>query len=288
MRLFKLSEIKNLRLRSNISFRSKANVEIQSFENFPSVALKREVRVDVFLPPGHFRHPNAAFPVLFLNDGQDMEAINLAHILEKMYAEKKLPHIIVVAIHANQDRMHEYGIASVPDYKKRGAKATQFTQFIENELIPSVKERYYCSDNVHDWVYGGFSLGGLSAFDIVWHQPELFSKVGVFSGSFWWRSKAMQAHDPDANRIVIDFLHKSKARTGMKFWLQVGTADEQEDRNNNGIIDSIDDTLDVIKELNKLGYQHGEDIHYVEVIGGQHDLPTWAKVMPDFLHWAFG
>jgi enterochelin esterase family protein len=28
-------------------------------------------------------------------------------------------------------------------------------------------------------------------------------------------------------------------------------------------------------------------VEYVEVVGGQHNEETWAKVMPDFLRWAF-
>jgi enterochelin esterase-like enzyme len=83
-------------------------------------------------------------------------------------------------------------------------------------------------------------------------------------------------------------LAQSTQRPGLKFWLQTGTEDENEDRNKNGVIDSIDDTLDVIRALQHLGYREGDDIHYLEVIGGEHNLPTWARVMPDFLQWAFG
>jgi enterochelin esterase-like enzyme len=74
----------------------------------------------------------------------------------------------------------------------------------------------------------------------------------------------------------------------MKFWFQTGTLDEADDRNGNGIIDSIDDTRDVIKALKNMGYQEGDDIKYVEVIGGEHNLPTWGRILPDFLQWAFG
>jgi len=288
MSLFNLSRRKPRRLRTSILFKTSARLEIQSFQNFPSKALGRDVHVDAYLPPGHFQHPDAAYPVLFLNDGQDMENLKLAEILERLYQQKKLPPIIIVAIHANHDRMQEYGIAGQPDYKKRGAKAQAFTAFIIEELIPAVKSRYQCSPNAQDWGYGGFSLGGLSAFDIAWRHPELFGKIGVFSGSFWWRSKAFQPHDPDTNRILIDQLQKTNRQPDMKFWLQVGTEDETADRNNNGIIDAIDDTQDVISALMQLGYREGSDIHYLEVIGGQHNLETWAKVMPDFLCWAFG
>ena len=72
----------------------------------------------------------------------------------------------------------------------------------------------------------------------------------------------------------------------MRFWFQTGTLDESCDRNNNGVIDSIDDTLDLITELKLLGYGD-EDIKYLEVEGGKHHPKTWKGVLPDFLEWAF-
>lgn len=124
--------------------------------------------------------------------------------------------------------------------------------------------------------------------DIAWHHPSVFGKIGVFSGSFWWRSKDFTDQHPDANRIMHETLNRSSPRPDMKFWLQTGTMDETSDRNNNGIIDAIDDTLDIIEELKKLGYQPDKDIQYIEVEGGTHHPSTWVKVLPDFLVWAFG
>jgi hypothetical protein len=62
--------------------------------------------------------------------------------------------------------------------------------------------------------------------------------------------------------------------------------DEKNDRNKNGIIDSIDDTLDVIKELQQKGYGE-EDIFYLEMKDGRHDAKTWAKAFPFFMQWAY-
>ena len=39
----------------------------------------------------------------------------------------------------------------------------------------------------------------------------------------------------------------------LKFFLQCGNLDEIKDRNHNGIIDSIEDTLDLVKELENKG-----------------------------------
>ncbi len=60
------------------------------------------------------------------------------------------------------------------------------------------------------------------------------------------------------------------------------------DRNHNGIIDSIDDTLGLINELVEKGYDVPKDILYLELQEGRHDIATWAKAMPEFLKWVWG
>ena len=92
----------------------------------------------------------------------------------------------------------------------------------------------------------------------------------------------------DADRIAHSMIKGTATKPELKFWLQTGTQDETADRNKNGIIDSIDDTIDLIKELEAKGYKRPEDIRYVEVVGGSHSTETWAKAMPKFLVWAFG
>lgn len=276
------------RLSKRIRFSPQGFAEQHRLTNFPSVYLQRPVVIDIFVPPSYLHQLERAFPVLLLNDGQDMEAIQMGDILERLYQQRRIPEILVVAVHTGSMRLDEYGISHRPDYKNRGAKATEYAQFVTRELLPALRLRYRCSERQEHWAIAGFSLGGLSAFDIGWHHHHIFSKIGVFSGSFWWRSQVFQEHNPDGHRILHDVLRNSKKREGLRFWLQTGTEDETSDRNHNGIIDSIDDTLDLIKELKALGYNEQRDIRYVEIFGGRHDLPTWAKIMPDFLQWAFG
>jgi len=74
----------------------------------------------------------------------------------------------------------------------------------------------------------------------------------------------------------------------LKFWFKAGTEDESSDRTQNGIIDAIDDTLDLIFELEEKGYRRGPDIGYVEIAGGGHNQETWGKAMPEFLSWLCG
>ncbi|WP_235985743.1 alpha/beta hydrolase [Mucilaginibacter segetis] len=250
-----------------------------------SALLKRTVTCTLIMPD----EETIARPLnlLLMNDGQEAGQLELTATLDNLYNSNKIAPVIVAAINAGDDRLQEYGTAGTPDYKKRGAKAALYTQFITTELLPLIKAdtgiEYFETTAI-----AGFSLGGLSALDIAWNNPDLFDKVGAFSGSFWWRSKGLAKGYTDADRIMHRIIKNSAGKPALKFWLQTGTKDETADRNKNGIIDSIDDTIDLIKELLNKGYQRPDDIQYVEIVGGMHNTDTWAKAMPMFLQWAFG
>ena len=251
-----------------------------------SEALERTIQIDCFFPA----MPWAAgeLSLLLINDGQDMANLDLAGILEKLYAADEIRPLLCVAMHAGEDRKQEYGTASVTDYKGRGSKATQYTQFVLEELIPFIRRHYHIPE-FRDKAMAGFSLGALSALDIVWHHPAEFATVGVFSGSLWWRMRDQDHPDySDAtDRIMHQLIRDGGYYPWLRFFFECGAADEGEDRNNNGIIDSIDDTLDLIAELKKKGYGDGS-IRYLEMADGRHDVATWARAMPDFLRWGWG
>ena len=251
---------------------------------YPSRRLKRIVTVTVYLPPSYFSAPHAPFPLLLFNDGQDLEAVGLAPTLQRLYKQGRLRELVVAGLHAGEQRLQEYGTAGRPDYQYRGQLAGAHTRFVLRELLPFLHRNYRLTA---ECAYAGFSLGGLSAFDIVWNHPDRFRLAGVFSGAFWWRSLPFHPQDPDAGRIAHTMVATGRPRPGLRFWFQTGTQDETADRNQNGVIDSIDDTLDLIAELERQGFRRGRDIRYLEIEGGEHRPATWATALPDFLEWGF-
>jgi enterochelin esterase-like enzyme len=266
----------------------KYDVDFISFRGaFHSAHLNRKVHFR-WVAPAHYRESDTLFPVLLMNDGQDFNALGLERSLTACYASRAFTGFVYVGLETNHHRIQEYGTASSADFKGRGKKAGAYSRFVVEEFIPFLKSEFRLSPRKEDWVYCGMSLGGLSALDIVIGHPNLFGKAGVFSGSFWWRNKAYVKHDmADRSRIILDVIKTAEFSPHLQFWFQCGTADETADRNKNGIIDSIDDTLDVIRELEARGYQQPSSIRYVQVEGGKHDLPTWQEIFPDFLDWAF-
>jgi enterochelin esterase-like enzyme len=265
--------------------------------------LKREVVYDVILPP-NYENISKKLKVLYMNDGQDKESLEIEKTLNNLYLTNEVEPFVFVAIHANEsgmppngmppngmppNRMKEYGTSAMPDYKNRGNLAHHYNDFIINELTKEIVTKYHVSSQKEDSYFCGFSLGGLSAIDIVWANPERFSKVGVFSGSFWWRKKAYEdGYDDHNDRIMHVLVRNGKYNVGQKFWFECGTNDEKDDRNGNGVIDSIDDTLDLITELQSKGYESERDIVYYEIKDGEHNQKTWSEAMPMFLKWLIG
>ncbi len=249
--------------------------------------LKREVKVDFFLPK-NVKDPGQ-LSLLLINDGQNMEELGLEAILSDLYKKNALKPLLCAAIHANKDRKREYGVSGEPDYLGRGDKAQDYTSFVLEELIPFIHEGY-AIPSFREKAFAGFSLGGLMALDIVWNHSKEFKTAGVFSGSLWWRRVDQEEidYDDDKHRIIHQHIRNGEFHPGQKFFFQCGNMDETKDRNNNGIIDSIDDTLDLIKELEAKGYSREKDICYLELSDGKHDIPTWARAMPQFLEWGFG
>jgi enterochelin esterase family protein len=250
-----------------------------------STYLERDVLIDIYLP--QVSSDSKHVSLLIINDGQDLPKFHFDQMLAELYEQKEIEPVLCVGIHCSADRKMEYGTANMLDYKGRGAKARLHQQFVLNELIPYIIENF--GDNFKEKAYAGFSLGGLSAIDTVWHYPEYFSKAAVFSGSLWWRSKdLLQGYKEDTDRIIHKLIREGDHKPGLKFYFTTGSLDEKMDRNNNGIIDSIDDTLGLIEELEKKGYGNSNDIRYINYEDGKHDVKTWGKAMPAFLKWGWG
>ncbi len=247
--------------------------------------LDRAVRVDLYLPPGPL--PENC-PLLLVNDGQDLCTMQFEQIIGGLWREQAIGPLLVAAVHAGKDRRMEYGTIGEPDYLGRGSRAGAYRDFILEECLPRIAREYPQVDPAA-LSLAGFSLGGLSAMDLVWQHPERFSSVGVFSGSFWWRSMAQEdpLYSDDHHRILHQRIRRGAGNTNQRYFFQCGAMDEQMDRNRNGIIDSIDDTLDLIEELVRKGVSRSTQIYYLELADGKHDISSWARAFPFFLRWNY-
>jgi enterochelin esterase-like enzyme len=258
----------------------------QRTDSMYSRHLQRNVELTVIHTP--VPEDKSGLNLLILNDGQDVEKFRVREITDSMYKKGVLQPLVIVAVHA-EDRMQEYGVAGVPDYLGRGSRAANYDAFVNDELYFYAKKQAGVR-KFNSVAIAGCSLGGLSAFDIAWNHPDRFDKVGVFSGSFWWRDKAEEdsSYSDERNRIMYAKIKASRKKPKLQYWFYAGAAEETSDRDKDSIIDVIDDTKDIISLLQQKNRSAPDDIVYRERKDGRHDYPYWSAELPDFLLWAFG
>lgn len=252
----------------------------------PGVAASRlgnQRDITVFLPPRYHERRNERFEVLYINDGQEYDALGLRDTLAQLTSAGRIRPIIAVAIPTNENRLHEYGTAVAMNRLGLGLLASSYTFFLIDELMPIIDSTFRTKRGA---ALLGVSLGGLSAFDIAWNHPELISVVGIMSGSFWWRAGDDEERIDAGQRIAHSLARRAFKPPPFRLFFEAGTRDEISDRDGDGIIDAIQDTQELIDDLRAAGCT-ADQITYVEVPGGRHDFETWARVLPVFLEWAF-
>ncbi len=248
--------------------------------------LQRSVELSIYSSP--LPDDRSALHLLILNDGQDSKSLRVAETLRELVKADKIEPLLVVAVHAG-DRNREYGVAGRPDFQQRGDKADHYADFIDRELYPFIKKKAGVR-SFRSVAIAGCSLGGLSAFDIAWNHADKIDKVGVLSGAFWWRDKDVSdsTYADSRNRILLAAVQSSRKRPKLRYWLYAGAAEENSDRDGDGITDVADDTRDLAALLQAKKICPPQDIVYTESATGKHDYESWSRVFPDFLVWAFG
>jgi len=229
-----------------------------------------------------------SFNLLLVNDGQDIEQFRLRPIMDSLHTKQLLKPLLVVAINA-YDRLQQYGVVGYPDYKHNGTEDGAYAAFVVDELIPYI-QRKSGVQHFHSITLAGCSLGGLSAFDIAWDHANLIDKVGVFSGSFWYRDKddADSSYRDDRDRVIINKIRASANKPHLKYWFYAGGNEETADRDKDGIIDVIDDTKDLMDLIKSKNICPPDDVCYTQVRNGTHDYASWSHILPRFLLWADG
>ena len=186
----------------------------------------------VLTPPGYRRAGGAGYPVLYLNDGQDLEAVGLRSTLARMQRDGEIAPLIVVAIDMPKDRMAGYGLsdrgkrASVvaqTKYGPVGANAHAYSEWLAEKLVPHIDAGWNTRRETESRTLLGWSLGALNAFSVGWQYPEVFGKVGAFSPSFWLSSRhddASAVHDSRiAHALSLEAAHADVSDTRWQgFW----------------------------------------------------------------------
>jgi len=157
-------------------------------DDFYIPQLDRERRVWALLP--HDYHTsNKRYPVLYLQDGQNLFDKNAPFgnwaIDEKlaMLAEEDKSDLIIIAIeHAYGDRIKEYS----PSKSKKGpGEGKGYLLFVTQTLKPFIDRNYRTLTDRANTGIGGSSMGGLISIYAGFAFAEYFGRLMIFSPSLW-------------------------------------------------------------------------------------------------------
>ena len=152
--------------------------------------LQRERVIRVYLPPG-YSGSDKRYPVLYMHDGQNLFDINTAYAGEwevdeslNAMAERGIELIVVGIDNGAESRMQEY---SPWDHGEFGpGQGEEYMAFVVEVLKPYIDRHFR---TLHKREYTGImgsSMGGLISHYALLSYPQVFSKAGIFSPSYWY------------------------------------------------------------------------------------------------------
>ena len=239
-------------------------------EAFYMPELERTRRIRVLLPLD-YDETSLDYPVLYMHDGQnlfsDQESFagewEIDEAMALFESEGYSGAIIVAIDNGGSLRIDEYTPYPHPVYG--GGEGETYVEDLVNSLKPAIDDEYRTLPEREYTGIMGSSLGGLISFYAGMKYQDIFSKVGVFSPSFWF------------NDSIYDFAAEVGKENEMKFYFLAGG---QESESLEG------DVNEMISLMEDEGFEETE-LNFQFVSNGQHSEWFWAQEYPDAFEWLY-
>jgi predicted alpha/beta superfamily hydrolase len=248
---------------------------LERIEQFSSKFVTKKRDIVVYLPGIYTKRPDMHFPVLYLEDGQNLFDPNTSFIkgmywhvgesADRVIAQGQVQPLIIVGIYNTDKRLNEY--TPTRDKKLGGGRADKYGRMLVEELKPFIESKYRVLGGPEHTGLGGSSLGGLLTVYLGVKYPQVFGKLAVLSPSVWWNRRA-----------ILDYVEKAKMPSQPRIWLDAGT---KEDTSTVANVTALRDVL-----LSK-GWQEGSSLHFQVFEGAQHNEDAWAQRVAPFLQFLF-
>ncbi len=243
---------------------------------FPSEVEEEKHDFIVYLPPMYSEQPDRRFPVLYMQDGQNLfdpdtcfckgNYWRMGETADELIIKGGVEPLIIVGIYnTGEHRIDEY--TPVEDKRLGGGQADAYGQMLVEELKPYVDHTYRTLPGTANCGLGGSSLGGLVTLYLGLRYTWMFSKLAVMSPSVWWR-----------NRSILKTVAKIRRKPELKIWLDIGTKESQR---------ALPDARELNVALVKKGWVEGQDLRYLEVPDAEHTESAWAQRVGPMLKFLF-
>jgi enterochelin esterase-like enzyme len=248
---------------------------LRKYEKYRSRFLPAERDLIVYVPGAYEGNPQRRFPVLYLQDGQNLfdpatsfigVAWRVGETADRLIAEGKIQPLVIVGIYnTGKQRVREY----TPSRAKKlgGGSAGRYGRMLVEEIKPFIESKYRILTGTDTTGLGGSSLGGLLTISLGLRYPEVFGKLAVLSPAVWWNQ-----------RWILNFAARRRLKSRPRIWLDTGTQEETH---------TTADARKLRDVLVQRGWQEGRDLHYEEIQGGQHNEAAWAERVGPFLQYLF-
>ncbi len=206
--------------------------------------------IRIYHPPGYDENTLRRFPVLYMQDGQNLffpeEAFrgNEWHVdetMDRLDQMNALRKAIVVGV-SPADRMRDYTQAGYGAYGR----------FLVDRLKPMVDHHLRTRISPEDSVVMGSSLGGVAALHVAWEHPEVFGRVACLSSTFGRMDDLFERIASQPRRKLLVYLDSGWPR------------------------DNYDATNAMRDLLISRGFRLGVDLLQFSFPEGLHDESSWA------------
>jgi predicted alpha/beta superfamily hydrolase len=248
--------------------------EIRTHSDFRSEFLEHSRSVIVYLPPGYEPRDATRYPVLYLQDGQNLfdRATSVGEewradetAQELITAGLVRPLIIVGVYNTGEHRIDEYAPTEMSG--TGGGQADLYGRMLVEELKPFIDSTYNTLPGAGSTALGGSSLGGLLAVYVGLRYVTAFGGLVAMSPSVWWD-----------DRFILRFVESLSGRLPLRIWLDAGTEEGEE---------VLADTQALRDALMAKGWSPGTDLIYSEAVGGAHNEASWGARFGDVLKFLF-
>jgi predicted alpha/beta superfamily hydrolase len=217
---------------------------------FDSTRLGRRHRIRVYLPPGYRENTLKRYPVLYMQDGQnlffpdeaflgqDWQVDRTVGLLDTMSA---VDDFIVVGVYS-RDRMAEY---TRPGYETYGAS-------LATEVKSRIDQDFRTLPGPRNTAVMGSSLGGVVSFFLAWEWTDVFGGAACLSSTFGYRDDLLE-------RVL------SEPRREARLYLDSGWPE-----------DNYEVTLSMAMALVSRGWIYGHDLVHFAFPLAEHDETAWG------------
>ncbi|MDX2116267.1 MAG: alpha/beta hydrolase-fold protein [Planctomycetota bacterium] len=231
----------------------------------------------VILPRGYDQHPLRRYPVLYLHDGQNVfEPGRFGDWLADETAERlvrlgTMREVILVGMDHTNNRITDY---AAPD--SGGWSNGRYLTHVVSELKPLIDAAHRTLAGPQETGVLGSSMGGQASLWFGWDRPDVFTRLGVFSGAW--------------NVFTTGFYNRVRAqpmRPALRIYLDSGDSGASQDLFWT-TVDLRDNFINPARASGAGGpYVLERNLRHVYGPDDQHNELAWARRLPGALEFLF-